>query len=147
MVPKFKCAITRIRNVVSIFCHFPELGISEGQSQEPTYLWLERMPTQGLSLHSTVSLSVKKETERGRRRYHHIKMRQQISFPPKLYSDRDFFIQLHASSPSFCIIMQSIRCTAQIWNPCTENATRQKCHSMDIGPYHSCCTSLLPPSV
>ena len=48
LVPKFGCLISRIGNVVSIFCHLAQLGISEGQPQKPMCPCLEGMPMQGL---------------------------------------------------------------------------------------------------
>lgn len=69
-LPKSGCLISRIRNVVFIFCHPTELGISECQPQKPMCPCLDRMPTQGLYVWFALnSLRVNREKKRGRRGY------------------------------------------------------------------------------
>lgn len=104
LVPTFKCVISRTGNVVSIFCHLSELGVSEGQPQAPTYPCLERVPTQGLWF-AFYCLLVGEQRHEGKEK---IQPHIRFSFPtgpPKLYTARDFSFQLHASSLAFYIII------------------------------------------
>lgn len=68
-LPKSGCLISRIRNVVFIFCHPTELGISECQPQKPMCSCLDRMPTQGLYVWFAFnSLRVSRERKKRKKR-------------------------------------------------------------------------------
>lgn len=148
LVPKFKCVITRSGNVVSIFSIFRNGCLR--RATPSTYVSLPGEDAYPRTVVCIVLSHCRWTETRGRRRYHYIKTRQQISFPtgpPKLYAARDFSFQLYASSLAFCIIIQSIGCAAQLWN-----TMHQKCHTSEIpqhgyiGLCHLCCTLLLPLS-